>query len=155
MMWCAGDCLAVGNWDGVSLALTAAPGGRNPALALDGEGRPHIAYEYVDDSHNGLGYLHCTSGCYTPSTDYKGIWENKVVESNEALLEVYPLWVPDGCKDPAWLSGLRPALALDSQGRARFAFEADGYNYCNKGTEEDPWFYYGQYWGTSRLIFER
>jgi hypothetical protein len=155
LMWCAGDCLVVDNWDGVSLALTHAPGGRNPALALDGEGLPHIAYEYTDASGNGLGYLWCTSNCYSLSTAYTGVWEDKVVESNGALLEAYRLWAPDGCKDAAWLSGLRPALAVDGQGRARFAFEADGYNYCNIGTKEDPWWVYGQYWGTSRLIFAR
>jgi hypothetical protein len=155
LMWCGNDCLTIENWDGVSLTLTHAPGGRNPVLALDGQGRPYIAYEYANGSDNGLGYLWCTRDCYTQSTAYTGVWEDQVVESNVTLLEEYPLWVPGGCKDPAWLTGLRPALALDSQGRARFAFEADGYSYCNKGTIEDPWWDYGQYWGTSRLIFER
>jgi hypothetical protein len=155
MMWCPVDCLDVEKWDGVALTLDNAPGGRNPALALDGAGRPHIAYEYADASQNGLGYLRCASDCYTLSTAHKGVWEDQVVESGEALLEAYPLFVPQGCKDPAWLSGLRPSLALDGRNRARFAFEADGYSYCNKGTKEDPWFYYGQYWGTSRLLFEQ
>jgi hypothetical protein len=154
-VWCNGDCLTIENWDGVSLVLTNAPGGRHPALALDPQGRPHIAYEYVGSSRNGLGYLRCTSDCYTLSTAHTGVWEDTVVEDNVTLLEEYPLAVPGGCKDPAWLTGLRPVLALDSQGRARFVFEADGYNYCNKGTLENPSWVYGQYWGTSRLIFER
>ncbi len=155
LMWCAGDCLTVENWDGVSLAFTHAPGGANPVLALDAQGRPHIAYEYADGGNNGLGYMWCTQDCYTVSTAYTGVWEDKVVETNDELLEEYQLWLPGGCKDSAWLSGLQPALALDNQGRVRFAFEADGYSYCNKGTVEDLWWVYGQYWGTSRLIFAR
>jgi hypothetical protein len=154
-MWCGGDCLNNEKWDGISLLPSNAPGGRNPALALDAQGRPYIAYEYVDSSHNGLGYLWCTGDCYTLSTEYKGVWEDVVVEDNGTLLEEYPLVVPAGCKDSTWLAGLQPALAMDKQGRARFAFEADGYSYCNKGSKEDPWWVYGQYWGTSRVIFER
>jgi hypothetical protein len=155
MMWCHADCLTIKSWDGVSLSLDDASGGDNPALALDTQGRPHIAYEHVGQSTNGIGYLHCSQDCYTISTNHTGVWKDEVVEDNVTLLEEYPLWLPGGCKDPAWLSGLRPALAVDGQGRTRFAFEADGYSYCNKGTIEDPWFVYGQYWGTSRLIFKR
>ncbi|HMN27191.1 MAG TPA: hypothetical protein PKE45_03480 [Caldilineaceae bacterium] len=112
------------NWR--SLAIGAPTlSGHHVDLALDGQGRPRLAYSGGNDS---LGYSWCDQNCETDNT----AWQHRVAETKEALSDDYAILPIRRCTISAWLNGVRPSLALDPQGNPRIAYDAQHYWY---GTE--------------------
>jgi hypothetical protein len=112
------------NWQYVAIGSSTLAG-QDVDLALDGQGRPRLAYSGLNDS---LGYSWCDQDC----EDSAAGWQHVVAESKEALSDDYDILPIRRCTISAWLNGVRPTLALDPQGNPRIAYDAQHYWY---GTE--------------------
>ncbi len=120
-VWCNTNCSDAPNWatnwSRASVGLTAGDG-LEPALALDSQGRPRIAYRKSNGS--GLGYGSCDTNCQSNS----GNWQNQLFEASSTLDTDWPFPPPSGCLQNGWVAGHRPSLALDSGGNPHIGYYA-------------------------------
>lgn len=127
-IWCDANCTAnqAGAWQATAIGLPSGAG-EAPALALDQQGRPRIAFMTHDQ---GLGYSWCNTDCESTS----GVWQHGVAESNNALSSDYDVLPIHRCTVSTWFTGVRPALVLDGQGNPRIAYDAQHYWYGVEST---------------------
>jgi hypothetical protein len=114
--WCDTDCTTVANWNTALVGLSQG-NGQSPALVLDNQGRPRIAFAIKEDQ--GIGYLWCNSQC-----DMAAQWHGQVAEPLDALNEDFPRPAPFGCDVTTWL-GARPQIALDPHGNPRIGYDGE------------------------------
>jgi hypothetical protein len=115
--WCDADCASAASWDWAAIGLDKGDG-QDPAIALDRQGRPRIAYTLP--AFGGIGYLWCDSQCESGAAQ----WRNALVEPMSALDDDYLILPPLDCSLATW-SGIRPALALDPSGNPRIGYEGE------------------------------
>lgn len=122
--WCQDDCHAPSGWSVYELGLPKEYG-HDVDLALDAQGRPHLAYQIRcsgPPSIHGLGYARCTDGCETSSPH----WQAGLVETAEGLDAAEP--VPPGTEGYSshWLYvGGHPSLVMDAAGTARIGCDCE------------------------------
>jgi hypothetical protein len=128
---CDSACGTGSNW--TTPILVPAPAGSDSdigfALALDGAGRPTIAFATGTTS----GYARCTGDC----TGTSGLWSLSADVNAMYLDAAYPETVPATCTGDAWLLWMGPALALDGQARPILAVTAQVYGVggqCGSGS---------------------
>lgn len=128
---CNTNCTLAGqnDWDAHDVGLSAHHG-QDADLALDGAGRPRIAY---DAFGSGLGFAWCDSACETAGA----VWQHTIAESSRTLEDDYPIAPIRRCSISTWVTGEEPILALDRDGNARVGYVAEhGYG----GTDlDEPW----------------
>jgi hypothetical protein len=125
-IWCDANCLNSNAWFGQLLMNDG--NGENPDLALDGQGRPRIAYNDVNGA--GLGYLWCNTVCESGS----GTWTTKIAESSDLLDATFPLGTIPSCDRVSWAGAAKPQLALDAAGNAYVGYVAQRLIRCYSGT---------------------
>jgi hypothetical protein len=117
-LWCDGACSNGKNWQGYKL-----PFGELVIyldLALDGQGRPRLAF-------NGV-YARCDAGCETGAAS----WQSLEFDSASSLNKSWPIAPGPGCQFASWSLGLGEyTLALDHLGGARIGYEAQHSEVCN------------------------
>lgn len=125
-LWCDQACANgdAGNWHGVSIGLPTLSG-HDVEMALDGQNRPRLVYT---DRYSGLGYSWCNETCESTNTT----WHHAVAETSASLSDDFEVLPIRRCTISTWFTGVRPTLALDSQGNLRIAYDAQHYWY---GTE--------------------
>lgn len=133
--WCQSGCGTVGNWSTYSLGLPSEYG-KDVDLAIDAQGRPHLAYN-VDGAGSssvyGLGYARCTGNCETTNST----WETIIVDDADHLDTVAPIPAKPGCQS-SWLHvGLSPSLGIDAAGNARIAYNTQHYQGITCGLHMD------------------
>ena len=118
-LWCDTGCgdAATAAWDGYPVGVPNDVG-VGVDLAMDAEGRPHMAFE---DPTLGLTYAWCTSGCETANP----VWQTLLADSSAALDVSEPVPPLGTCTEMHWFTGKLPSLALDSAGNPRIGFGAD------------------------------
>ena len=147
-MWCNSGCTNLDNWYVNDNAIVIGENGQTPNLALDAQGRPRLAFR--DNSQDGLGYAYCDSNCESSQPQ----WHVMQAEASGVLDQTYPVPPFYNCTEGDWVSGLRPALALDSQGNPRIAFDGDHLQNCYYGLPENnpPYWKVEKKWWASRLL---
>jgi hypothetical protein len=129
-MWCDAGCTSAASWTMAPVGLDQG-NGQSPAIALDGQGRPRIAFAIKEDQ--GIGYLWCDSQCGAAAQ-----WHGRLAESLETLNQDFPRPAPINCDVSTWL-GARPQLALDAAGNPRIGYDGEflvGNNFMCKPTIE-------------------
>jgi hypothetical protein len=129
-LWCDGGCSSAANWGKTPIGLDQG-NGQSPALALDGQGRPRIAFAIKEDQ--GIGYLWCNAQCSSAAQ-----WHGRPAESLDTLYQDFPRPAPTYCDVTTWL-GARPQLALDTAGNPRIGYDGEylvGNNFMCKATIE-------------------
>jgi hypothetical protein len=147
-LWCDGGCTDLANWDGYALDLGENSGDYS-SLALDREGRPHVAFR---DRHSfSLGYLWCIKDCESEAPQ----WDAAVAEPSSHIGEEHPIQPLPTCVRGSWFGGMRPVLALDSQDNPRIAYDAEYQMECyrNPDNPNDRSTYVETKWWTSRVVF--
>ncbi len=119
-LWCDSGCtISSDNWYEYIIGLDEYYG-VNPALALDIQNRPKIAF-YTDWEPYALGYVSCTGQCETANP----VWDVEYIETSEELNLIEPVETETGCSISSWFTGKKPSLALNSTGNPFFAFDAE------------------------------
>jgi hypothetical protein len=121
-VWCAATCLQDSSWGGMNIGL-GKENGQDPELELDAQGNPHFAF-FVD-STNGISYVWCDGNCHEGGEQ----WHYKSIESHESLYTSWPVPYPFSCDGGFWLSHT-PSMALNTQGKPFFAFDATYHARC-------------------------
>ncbi len=116
-VWCDANCTSAANWGMAPLGL-AQGDGQDPAIVLDKQGRPRIAY--TKETLGGIGYLWCDSQCESGAAQ----WQDRLAEPMDDLNADYPVPPSFDCTLATW-SGIRPALALDPAGNPRIGYESE------------------------------
>lgn len=119
---CDDGCLDPAQWQALDLGLGSF-NGQEPDLALDGAGRPRIAY--ADWDHGGIGYAWCDGGCSAAS----GNWRHRLVDDRDAMYRAWPVAYPLNCTGGLW-NTLTPTLSLPAAGPAQIAFDATYHARC-------------------------
>ena len=120
-VWCDADCLTAANWHASTIGT---PTGEVPdlyqqaetRLAIDGTGRPYVAYHYNDayDANNGLRWYYCAQGCQADG-DNSANWQRQYVETTDTLEASDPVAVAPGWMVSRWSEpGRYPRLAFDA-----------------------------------------
>jgi hypothetical protein len=118
---CDGDCSVARNWTATAIGLAQFDGVNGVGLALDGAGRPRIAYGFSSNG-SGVGVATCDGGCATSA----GGWTHRVVETRALVDEAEPRPLPAGATGNGWITvGRAPSVALDATGNPRLAFGAE------------------------------
>ncbi len=129
----ADQCAQDQDWSALRLELPQTQGEEGVALALDGLGRPRIAYHAPPAAGFGLFYAWCNADCATATQG----WQAQKMEASEEVNAELPIPPWPGCSFPQcnppippctlsfWDSGVRPALALDTAGNPRIAYDAN------------------------------
>ena len=145
--WCDAACGQAASWEGYSLGL-GLDSGAFPSLALDGQGRPRLAYRAsVDD----MGYAWCDLACEGDAAQ----WRFHTAEDGSAILADLSVPLVPGCLRGDWFGGLRPVLALGADGNPRIAYDAEFKMEC-KRYPDDPnstLTFVETKWWTSRVLF--
>jgi hypothetical protein len=115
--WCNTGCTSAASWSKAPIGLPQNVG-QDPAIALDRQGRPRIAY--TRPSLEGIGYLWCDSQCESGAAQ----WQSRLAEPMATLNKDYPVPPPFDCSLATW-SGIRPQLALDPAGNPRIGYEGE------------------------------
>jgi hypothetical protein len=127
---CDAGCMDVNNW--YAKALLPAGEGENPALKLDAQGRPRIAYKVSNGA--GLGYLWCNDAC----TNDSAVWKTVLAEPSDLLDATFPLPVPPACDKSSWTAGGRLSFALDAAGNAYVGYLAQRLLRCYYSDPQSP-----------------
>jgi hypothetical protein len=126
-------CSQPAAWSALNLALPATHGEEGVDLALDGTGRPRIAYHAPIAAGFGLYYAWCDAACATNAAG----WQVQKLEASETVNDELPIPPWPGCAFPqcnppfppctlsTWDSGVRPSLALDGSGNPAIAYDAN------------------------------
>jgi hypothetical protein len=115
--WCNSACTSAASWAKAPVGLPQHQG-EDPALVLDGQGRPRIAYTMP--ALEGIGYLWCDSQCESRA----GQWQRRLVEPMSELNTDNPIPPPFDCSLATW-SGVRPQLALGPTGNPFVGYEGE------------------------------
>jgi hypothetical protein len=148
-MWCDGNCTQLENWGEYSLDFDESSTGDYSALALDSNGRPHIALR--GGNNFSLNYLWCDGACETDNAQ----WNMAVVEPIGQIGEEHPITPLPTCVRGGWFGGLRPVIALDAQDNPRVAYDAEYMMECyiNPGDPNDPRTRVETKWWTTRFVY--
>jgi hypothetical protein len=145
-LWCDGDCTRHESWTWYPLDLPTRDG-EHPALALDAQENPRIAYK---DARGGLGYAWCDADCRSGNAT----WYRTLAEDEDLLMGEVPVALPPSCTDHYWFGGMRPSLALDPAGNPRFAYDADYERRCYVNPQRpELGTFIERTWWTSRFAF--
>ena len=128
-VWCDDSCLDASSWQRTTVGLPIGVG-QNADMALDGQGRPRIAYRPL--LGDGLGYGWCDGDCTTPAS-----WQHKQVETAAKLQAEFPVPNPLTCDPSAWTDAI-PSLSLDGQGNPRIAYDNLSISKCYYTKPGDP-----------------
>ncbi len=145
--WCDGECSNNQNWYGYPVQFGDAEA-RHPALALDAQGLPRMAFNQGVD----LGYAWCERDCETASP----LWRYTTAERASALNQDVPVPVPPGdCKRGWWTAGYRPSLSLDAAGNPRIAHDGEFLMECYDDPQRpnDAATHINARWWASRVLF--
>lgn len=118
-----GNCLHSGNWQGLDLNA-GDNNGAAPAIELDAQGRPRIAYTL--GATGGLGYSWCDSNCL--SSTQPG-WHHGVIETAADLQAALPQNLPGNCDKGSW-TGVTPTLLLPANDKPHIAYDATYIAHC-------------------------
>jgi hypothetical protein len=102
-VWCKTDCGREDSWS----ANAVNPGkgvGEGTDLALDAQGRPHIAMLSADGQ---IALASCTDGCDSD----KPVWKASLAEEMAVVQKARPQALPFHCDGEVW-EGFMPSLAL-------------------------------------------
>lgn len=125
-IWCNETCLDQATKDDhwqFNDPGVAATDGRHPALALDSQERPHIAY--TDQTVGGLGYVWCSANCESDSPT----WHHQAIEGATDLHADWPVAIPPACDTGLW-HGLTPVLSLSSTDQPTVAYDTTYHARC-------------------------
>jgi len=129
--WCDSGCTEDGaNWGYAQVNLSFHAGGTID-MQLDAQGRPRIAYDELLD---GLGYAWCVADCASPNAQ----WRDADAEPSSVLSNDYDILPIRRCTVSKWFAGVRPALALDSQGNPRIVHDAQHWWYGQEDVNGVP-----------------
>jgi hypothetical protein len=129
----AGNCAEAMNWTAIDLDFPPTHGEEGVSLALDGQNRPRLAYHAPMAAGFGLYYAWCNANCEGSAAG----WQTRKMEASEEVNAELPIPPWPGCTFPScnppippctvstWDTGMRPSLALDSQGRPRITYDAN------------------------------
>jgi len=139
---CDGNCGDLASWKALDIGVEDSAGEGGLDLALDAAGRPRIAYR-VPAPTDELSLASCDRDCMTVPAR----WHRTPLPSTRAVEAELGLPPRQGCPDcsppippcPAgfWDAGYWPSIALDAQGGAHVAYEAQlqtGGGQCTAGT---------------------
>jgi hypothetical protein len=121
--WCdSADCVTAG-WTFYGIGLDQ-DFGKEPDLALDGQGRPQIAYriDSIATSTYALGYALCDASCQANGAT----WRSLIRETDDQLNALQPVPPKSGCSISLWdfWDNVHPSLALDGAGNPRIGYDA-------------------------------
>jgi hypothetical protein len=133
-LWCNADCLTAGGWGRAEIGPPLG-GGRFADLALDGQGRPRIAYQntYGSDEQRGLGFAWCDAGCEAAGA----AWQHRTVDPASRLQAEFPVTKPLSCYESGWFDAI-PTLTLDREGNPHIAYDAMNAARCYYEVPNDP-----------------
>lgn len=116
-LWCDTGCAVdAGNWYFTDVNMPAGSGD-GVDLVLDTLDRPRMSFQIAGDA---LGYAWCDTDCESGS----GVWQYRVVESQEDLADDFEVLPVQRCTVSTWFNGQRTSLALDPNGNPRFGYDA-------------------------------
>ncbi len=123
--WSDSDFTNPAGWSSYSVNL--APGDdRILDLALDGQGRPRVAFA---SDQLDLDYAECTADC----TSSGAVWQRLSIETGDELDQSEPIPLPPGCLSGAWMVFGWPSLALDAAGGANVSYYVRHGTLCPDG----------------------
>lgn len=129
--WSNADFTSAASWSNYGLVLPPADK-RTLDLAIDGEGRPHVAFS---SSEVNLDLAGCTANCESPSA----AWQVEHVETSDELDASDPLPPDPGCQVSSWLVGDYASLALDGAGNPTISYYAVNAQTCNGHISNNAW----------------
>ncbi|NLF15336.1 MAG: hypothetical protein GX597_26395 [Anaerolineaceae bacterium] len=121
--WSNAEFTSAASWSNYGLVLPSADK-RTLDLALDGEGRPRVAFATREGD---LDLAECTANCESAAA----AWQVEHVETNDELNASDPLPPDPGCQVSSWLVGNYPSLALDGAGNPTVSYYARNVQSCN------------------------
>ena len=119
-LWCDGACSSGSSWQGYRLPFGEQ--GMYLDLALDGQGRPRLAF---DGAGSGAIYAWCDADCEATAAS----WQSRAFDSGSEIDKSWPIEPSPGCSFAAWLLS-DYTLALDGTGSARIGYEARHSEVC-------------------------
>jgi hypothetical protein len=114
-LFCDSNCLDSDNWD-FAYVLNRQGAGMAAGIEIDAQRRPRIAWI---DENGDLGYSWYNNGCEQPTG---ALWQSQIVDTEAVWKQEQPQAIPPHCDTDAW-NGLAPALALDTAGNPRIAYD--------------------------------
>jgi hypothetical protein len=124
-LWCESNCNSASSWDGKVITTNYAAGDAD--LTFDAQDRPRI----VISQRATLFYAFCDSDCQSA----EATWQDMTIDVAASAERASPLKLLPGCIEGSWVAGLRPALALDSAGIPRIAYDAQHLMTCYKNPD--------------------
>jgi hypothetical protein len=141
-LWCDYEvCAAPGAWFGYDLAFT--DGDAYPALALDADGTPWLAFQAA----SSLVLARCEGECQTGSPR----WSAALVDGPEEVAADLAVSVPPTCVRGSWIGGFRPQLSVNARGDLVLGHDAEFLAECRR-TPSDPTTTTEATWWTSRVV---
>ncbi len=129
-VWCNTNCLSAGNWHASTIG---SPAGEVPdiyqqestRLAIDGTGRPYVAYYYEDPQtydNTGLRWYYCPQNCQVEGNNAAN-WHKQFIETVRTLDASDPIPVEPGYLVSVWSHpGRFPRLAFDVAGNVQTVY---------------------------------
>lgn len=116
-------------------------------LELDAFDRPRITY--IQYSGEDLYYAWCNAACGNPAS-----WQKTLVETNEHVLQVWPVANPFTCDAGFW-DIKAPMFGLDAYGQPRATFDASYHARCwwdDPNDNQPPAWKFIEVWHTVRVL---
>ena len=147
--WCNSACTDNANWSFSNIGLAPAASfytsGQQPDLALDGQDRPRLSFQTLDNVlGSGLGFARCNTSCQSGSAN----WQKLLADSNAQLNADWNRLPTFGCSYSSWIGGYRSALVLDASGNSRIGHDVGHFS----GLCIDPRFN-GEDYKTVRFVY--
>lgn len=143
---CDVNCLTAGSWSMIDLGF-GAQHGDGADLELDAFDRPRITY--IQYSGEDLYYAWCNAACGNPAS-----WQKTLVETNEHVLQVWPVANPFTCDAGFW-DIKAPMFGLDAYGQSRATFDASYHARCwwdDPNDNQPPAWKFIEVWHTVRVL---
>ncbi len=139
--WCNINCVNPTNWGKTSLGLGAYHGAA-PDLEIDAQGRSHAIFI---TQNSGIGYARCNANCASS----QATWQRQDIDTQATLAQEWPVAFAPVCTGGIW-SAWTPAMAIDSTGGLRMAFDAAYHANC--WWSQDQWQSYYQMYLVQRSV---